>query len=695
MRASWFGRSRTVFALVIGLVSFTVIQAGADIINRSVFHLRSGPKPEWDEFANRTPDGAELTLRFTSRSNTTEAALFIVQDNVKLDWPVELNGKRIGTLFLMEAPLVHTLAVPAGALREGENTLSIRPPKDNDDIIVGPVSLEPRSVKAALAEATLDVRVEATTGRAGLPCRITIVDGNGNLAALQAPPESRLAVRPGVVYTGDGSASLGLRPGAYTVYATRGFEYGLATAPVTIAAGETKAIRLQLDREVDTRGWACADTHLHTGQFARHGDASLDERVITLAGEGIELPISTEHDCLIDLTPAAVRMGVKDWLTPVLGDEVTTAKGHFNIFPVDPTAPVPDKTVTDWPRLMEILRATPGVRVVILNHPRNIHSSFQPFAATNYNAVTGENLRGFEFKFDAIEVANSSALQSNWMISFSDWFALLNYGYRVTAVGSSDGHDVSRYIVGQGRTYLRCEDSDPGRLNVEQACRSFKEGRALVSFGLWADMTVNERFHVGDLAQADGSQLHVEVAVQAPSWITADRVELFANGVRIRDCQIARSDASGANGKEPRPFRARVSWDIARPAYDVHLIAFATGPGIDAPYWALARPYQPSSPTWKPRALGITNPIWIDADADGKFTSARGYAQQLVREHDGSARELISSLSRYDEAVAGQAASICASSGCDRSELESSLQNAPDQVKRGFAAFEAARQASR
>ena len=44
----------------------------------------------------------------------------------------------------------------------------------------------------------------------------------------------------------------------------------------------------------------------------------------------------------------------------------------------------------------------------------------------------------------------------------NDWMALLNRGYRVTPVGSSDSHDVGRHFVGQGRTYIRCDDSDPG-----------------------------------------------------------------------------------------------------------------------------------------------------------------------------------------------------------------------------------------
>jgi hypothetical protein len=161
--------------------------------------------------------------------------------------------------------------------------------------------------------------------------------------------------------------------------------------------------------------------------------------------------------------------------------------------------------------------------VVVLNHPRNIHSSFQPFAATNFNAVTGENLRGPEFSFDAIEVANSSALQSDLELGFRDWFALLNYGYRVTAVGSSDVHDVSRYIVGQGRSYVAGDDRNPGQINIEEACRSILQGRVLVSLGLLTQMTVDDRFAVGDLATGLGEEFRVSALYRKPRYFLESR----------------------------------------------------------------------------------------------------------------------------------------------------------------------------
>src|SRR5437762_472026 len=346
--------------------------------------------------------------------------------------------------------------------------------------------------------------------QANEPCRITVADDHGHLAALEATNG-----RPGVVYTASGKALIKLPSGTYTVYTSRGFEYGLSSTNVTLVSGQNASIRLHIDREVQTPGLVSCDTHVHTFTYAKHGDATIDERMLTIAGEGLELPISTEHNMLVDVSEAAKRTETEKFFTPVLGCEVTTKVGHFNAFPVKPGSRVPEFRIEDWPRLMENIRATPGVEVVVLNHPRDTHNGFCPFAETNFNSATGENLRGFEFSFDAVELINSGALRTDLMQVFHDWFALLNYGYRITGVGASDSHDVSRFIVGQGRTYIFCNDSDPAHIDIHEACANLRAGRALVSLGLLVDMTVQGRFRVGDLATNLPEAVEVTATISA------------------------------------------------------------------------------------------------------------------------------------------------------------------------------------
>ncbi len=474
-----------------------------------------------------------------------------------------------------------------------------------------------------------------------LPCRITVADAKGALAALTARPEGALAVRPGVVYSGNGVAEIGLPAGEYTIYATHGFEYGMAERRVSVRAGSVEDVVMEIGNEVPTPGLAACDTHIHTFTYSGHGDATADERVLTIAGEGLELAVASEHNRHVDYSEAAQRLGVADRFTYVIANEVTTNVGHFIAFPVaSPSAAVPDAKRTSWPELMRSMRGVPGVNVIVLNHPRDTHNNFVPFAPMNFDAVTGDNLReGEPFTFDAIEVCNSGTLQSDVMQSFRDWFALLNHGYRVTAVGSSDSHDVSRFIVGQGRTYIACDDRDPGRLNVEEACRALKAGHAYVSMGLLVRLTVNDRFEAGDLATTLGEEIEVAVHVLGPSWTQADRVELFANGIKIRETAVAARDRAGE--------KALVRWRLPRPPHDVHLVAIAHGPPVTAPFWAIPYPYQPTNRVRQSCVLGATNPVWLDADGDGKFTSAaewRSGRLEQQRGRCGEARSLVDTL---------------------------------------------------
>jgi hypothetical protein len=202
------------------------------------------------------------------------------------------------------------------------------------------------------------------------------------------------------------------------------------------------------------------------------------------------------------------------------------------------------------------------------------------------------------------------------MQSFRDWFALLNHGYRVTAVGSSDSHDVSRFIVGQGRTLIAGHDGDPGKIDVNEMCANLKAGRAYVSLGLFTKLTVNGKYAAGDLATGLGPELQLHVEVAGPSWIQADRVELYANGVKVREAAI-----------EPttKPIKFAADLSLPKPQHDVYLVAIASGPGVTAPYWNIPYSYQPTGRVRNPRVIGANNPVWIDADGDGVFTSPRGY----------------------------------------------------------------------
>ncbi len=622
-------------------------------------HLGVTGRPEWDRFASWPTAGESLAVTFDGRANDGEQTLLIRQQDVKEAWALELNGRPLGSLTRMEADLVHAVAVPAGTLRDGLNTLRIGPSKVPDDIVVHDIRLEAVPLAAVLGGSTLQVRVTDNEG-APLPGRVTIVDESDTLVPLLPLPGSRQAVRPGVAYTGGDAVRVGLRPGRYRVRATRGPEYGMREAWVSLRSGETRDLSLRLTREVATEGWVAADTHIHTLDVSGHGDATLAERMLTLAGEGVELAVATEHDRETDYTSSLATMAVAGRVTPITGREVTTKTGHFNVFPA----------------------SSGDGAVAILNHPHDAHSGFTPFARANFNAVTGAS-RGLARPFTAMEVVNSGAMRSDWMEPVRSWFALLNRGLRVTPIGASDSHDVSRFIVGQGRTYVRAPDTDPGRIPVDATVASLGAGRVVVSLGLFAQARVGTA-GPGDLVNAHDART-IEAGVSGATWTRADRVALFVNGIETAHTPIAPAASA-------RVEKTSVTWALPARRYDYFVVVIASGPGVTDPSWAIPTPYQPTSPAWTPVVFGLTAPIYVDADGDGVFSSARAYAEQIVATH-AALPALVTALSAHDQVVSSHAAELLEARGVrlDDDTMRAALATAARHVRDGVTAYLEAR----
>ncbi|MCA9053277.1 MAG: CehA/McbA family metallohydrolase [Planctomycetaceae bacterium] len=627
------------------------------IVSGRLHHLRSGETREWEEFP-RDAEGTRLELGFAATVNETEGTLELRQQDVRRNWKVSLNDRSLGELTIDENDLILQLPIPSGTLQAGDNRLVIecaaKPDEPADDVRVGEVSVWAQSINQRRREAGLEIAVtDADTGRL-LPSRITITTADGALYPVAAEPADRTAVRAGCVYTADGRAILQLPAGRYVVYVGRGFEYSLVRQEFSISEDERRELNLTLRRVVPTDGYIACDTHVHSRTHSGHGDATVEERMITLAGEGIELPIATDHNVQIDHRPYAERLGLLDWFTPVIGNEVTTKRGHFNIFPIDPGAALPDHTVENWAEAFDEIEATPGVQVVILNHARDIHSGTRPFGPKLYNAVVAEQLAGWPLRMNAMEVINSGATQTETLQLLQDWMGLLNRGYRVTPIGSSDSHDVNRYIVGQGRTYIRGDDTNPGGIDAAAAARSLVQGRVLVSYGLIAELTVSGEYTSGDLVPPVDGELNVSVRVLGPDWVTPQRLMLYANGELIREAMIfsdrAESRVPGVQFEQ--------TWSLERPDFDLFLTAIVVGDGIDAAFWRTAKPYQPTSPHWLPQTLGCSGAVFVDADGDGQWTAARSYAEQIIRDSDGALPDVFAGLSGRDSAVAAHVAHL-------------------------------------
>ncbi len=579
--------------LVICLVP-CALWADSRVLKESFSHVRNTAKQEWSSFPP-VPELNEIDLTFDAPNPENWKWLSLRQAETKQEWTVNLNGQKLGTLPKDHNDQHHALDIPAGILHPKGNALHIFTTSEiPDDVRIGEISIHSKTLPDLAGNSGCSLEVVDEAGNP-IPCRFTIVDADSDsLALLSATSNDRQAVRTGVVYALDGKLNVKLIPGNYRIYIGRGFEYDLVEFSFEVEPEQMSLAKnpIILRRQVPTPGLVACDPHLHTLEFAGHGDCSLTERLISLAGEGVELPISTEHDQHIDYGPEAARIGANRYFTPVVGCEVTTTEGHFNSWPIEPGATPAEHKLRPWREVFRNIYATPGVKICMLNHGRDLHRGFRPFDPDHWSVESGSFTDGRQLRANAMEVLNSGATKNDPLLLAHDWMALVRSGEPIAAFGSSDSHTVNFAIPGQGRTYLPIPDTEPGNLDVGAAVEAVLRGETYVSFGLLTKITL------------DGDSLTARV--WGPDWTEATTMTLFVNGKARRQFVIPDSQ-SGLAGE-----KFHTTWKVAdlKVKKGQFVVAIAQGPGITEAYWPMMPPYQKDSSTFEPYVLGVSAAVY-------------------------------------------------------------------------------------
>ncbi|HUS34736.1 MAG TPA: CehA/McbA family metallohydrolase, partial [Verrucomicrobiae bacterium] len=559
----------------------------------------------------KAPSGPRLERSFESQSNPSEWTLRLKQRGIVDAWGVELNGRAIARLNIAGGERVAHFAIPPGTLVDGTNTLAIIPRGHTNDILVSALEVIPQRMRDLLRLAHVTIHVTDAGGRAVAPARVTVVDAENKLAELYNVKPDTAAWRKGIVYTGGMPIEFDLPQGDWVVTATRGTEWSRKQMKLRVFIGQKASLTLPLSQEVDTPGFVAADTHLHTYTFSNHGDASVDERVVTLAGEGVELAIATDHNHFTDYKPQQAALGVSQYFTGVIGNEVTTGNGHFNAFPFTHDSQKPNHKETNWVKLVADIR-NKGAQYVILNHPRWPAITNSPLSIWGLNRADGTRTNAVEFKMDAIELQNSSypVPPKDPTFVLRDWFALLNRGEKLWAVGASDSHTISE-PPGQGRTYVASDAEDPASIDVDAAIKSMRAGNISVSYGIFGHATVNGA-HMGQMTKPTGGALKVNFHVACPTWIKAKKAVVYLNGVQVAEQEITMPP--------DRRFATNMIFEIPAPRHDAHLVCVAFGDGVKDPSWKTMADF----------TLAVTNPVFVDGDNDGKYSSPRDTALAIL-----------------------------------------------------------------
>ncbi|WP_437817806.1 PHP domain-containing protein [Sorangium sp. So ce1078] len=238
------------------------------------------------------------------------------------------------------------------------------------------------------APATVRYRAADESGQR-IPAKLAFVSLDG--AGRRLPGDGRRRVYLGdgrlgngnraIEVTATGEGEVEIEPGRYQITVSRGIEYGIyVERDVTLAPGRAFQLDATLVREVDTSGWMSADMHLHSKPSFDSG-MPLPRRVATVAAEGVELAVSTDHDVETDYRPTVRALGLEPHLATAVGAEITTLEqGHFIGFPLKyDELDVPSHGAHDWTcepggTILDAIRASGDGTVeplTIVAHPRD------------------------------------------------------------------------------------------------------------------------------------------------------------------------------------------------------------------------------------------------------------------------------------------------------------------------------------
>ncbi len=485
--------------------------------------------------------------------------------------------------------------------------------------------------------------VTVPTAGVGLPAKIVLEPMQPLRAQLPAPLGEAAPTDPVVVFSADGHAQVPVFPGSWQVTFSRGFEYDLTRATVSAPAGGSVTARAKLLRVVDTTGWMSGDFHVHA-QFSPDGEDLLAEKVRAFAAEGVELPVSTEHEFIGDFGPTVRALGLQGFMHAVAGTEMTTtASGHFNIFPLTPRPDLLNHGGLNWYNraIPDVLKEARGrltadglTPIVQMNHPRSVGMAYLDAVHFDPNSFTAQaSPADWSESWDAMEVWNGVDLArfegcptqaptcvAPYHPTAFDWFAFLDRRKPITATGNSDSHKASLHEVGYPRNYVYVGSDDPAGLGDPALMAALRAQKVVISGGPFLVTSVGPILP-GGTATAEVINgvptVHLTLDIQAPTWMgPLSRVDLWMGDTSANGGHIEKTIALPANGSAVLRYHATV--DLQTPV-DTWLVATVRGPvdssGLSHALWPVVEAPLPP--------FALTNPIWVDADGDGVVTPLR------------------------------------------------------------------------
>jgi hypothetical protein len=359
------------------------------------------------------------------------------------------------------------------------------------------------------------------------------------------------------VWSGTGSFKRRMPAGNYRVLATAGIERDAQQWSVRIDPGQSVRVQGRLPRVISTPGVISADLHLHQLPSV-DADITCSTRVISVAAEGVEFAIPTDHYAVTDLAPSIAHLTSNGLLASrvitVPGSEISTVGnrfGHFNLYPMKAGQAIGYEDTTPSRMFAEMRKASPE-GVVQVNHPRwHELGYFSRYRLDPKSARVPQQFKAeYDPNFDAIEIFNGVDATSEPKVRqvLFDWLHLLGQGYRYTATGNSDSHKLFYMDPGLPRNLVRWgsarSDSEDLDADPRSIVRAIRQGHVTVTSGPVLDVEILGK-GPGDTLRVRGKHVPLRVRVRAAPWIDVTEVEVLLGpqGRRVRWLPVKKSTA--------------------------------------------------------------------------------------------------------------------------------------------------------
>jgi hypothetical protein len=354
---------------------------------------------------------------------------------------------------------------------------------------------------------------------------------------------SRISGAGDPVFHQPGTFRVEVPAGPVTVEAVKGFEYVPAKAVVQAAGGQVVSAELRLDPidNLSARGWFNGSTHVHMN-YAGNLHNTLENLMMMSAAEDQDVvneQIANKDNRILDhqfFVPGggAHPLSTRERLLVVGQEYRPPFYGHVFMFLlrdhlISPFTTGYEGTAieslypsnTDMFRKAKAQGATVGYVHAFGSQAADRSGGNDPLQA-DLGGAKGFIVDAALKTTDAVEWSNAGTA------GFHPWYAVLNNGLRVTAVGGEDSisslHRTK--LVGSARTYVHTGSRG---LDAQAWFEGVRNGRAFVTTGPLVELTVNERMPGEDvkLAAPGGD---VAVAASVKSIVPLERVVLIFNG---------------------------------------------------------------------------------------------------------------------------------------------------------------------